>query len=663
MNTGQLVEQATGQVFVLGFEPVTIGRHEENHVVLADPQASRHHAEIAMQGGRWVIRDLGSANGTFVNGQRITGPHVLNPDDLIRVGQTSFRVRIQVRPSELDTLVERRPVAEAPPARSGVSGPVLGLALAAVVLLIVAGALLIRTLLREDGDVAQQPGAPSLTVVAPADGAQIAVGAPFNIQAQASDAHGVLRIDVLVDGVLVHQVPGGTDQTMVVVDTTWTFEQTGPHAISVMAQDANGLRSTPAVVNVVAVESGSQPGNTVPPLETSEMPTPTAPPPTLEPTIAPPTPTPVPPPPTDTPAPTPVIGFFRADQTAVEQGACARLEWGQVEHATSLTLTGVGRVEPAGRLDVCPDATRIYTLEASGAGGTAQRNVQITVQAPLGPVIDYFRVVPSSISPGDCAQLEWGKVDNATSATIDQGIGGVGTPGSQEVCPGATTTYLLTARNPEGTATAETTLYVSSGTDPQPVIAFFTANPSSIRAGECTTLSWGKVDYAFEVTVDNNIGGVATPGSKEICPGVTTTFIMTAVGPGGTTENRLTVTVSPGQLANLPDIVIESIVFNPNPCYRGERCKVWIKVRNDGPVAARHFIVRWAPAGEEAVPVEWDVDSLPAGREKELTYPWFPNRADEKWWTLAIADLNDEVSEIEEGAANILEQFITVLEP
>jgi hypothetical protein len=57
------------------------------------------------------------------------------------------------------------------------------------------------------------------------------------------------------------------------------------------------------------------------------------------------------------------------------------------------------------------------------------------------------------------------------------------------------------------------------------------------------------------------------------------------------------------------------------------------------------------------------VDSLAAGREKELSYPWFPNRADERWWTLAIADLSDEVSEIEEGAANILEQFITVLEP
>jgi pSer/pThr/pTyr-binding forkhead associated (FHA) protein len=662
MSTGQLVEQRTGQVFALGFEPVTIGRHEESYVVLADPQASRHHAEIAMQGGRWVIRDLGSANGTFVNGQRITRPQVLNPNDLIQIGQTSFWVKIQMPPSEQDTLVEERPTTAAPPARSGVPWPVVALALVAIALLIAAGALLIGSLLRGNGDVSQQPSAPSVTVVAPADGAQIEVGVPFNIQARASADTGVLWADVLVDGVLVQQVPGGANQTMVVVDTTWTTEQAGPHFISVTARGADGLQSTPVVVNIVAVGPGVQPGDTEPPPGPTNTPIPTVAPPTLEPTVALPTATPVPLP-TDTPAPPPVIGFFRADQTAVEKGGCARLEWGQVDNATSVILTGVGRVEPSGKLDVCPDATRTYTLEAAGPGGTVQQNVQITVQAPLGPVIGYFRVVPSIISPGACAQLEWGKVDNATSATIDQGIGGVGTPGSQEVCPGATTTYVLTAQNPEGTATAETTLYVASGLEPQPVIAFFTANPSSIRAGECTTLSWGKVDYAFEVTIDNNIGGVATPGSKEICPGTTTTFVMTAVGPGGTTENRLVVTVSPGQLANLPDIVIESILFSPNPCYRGQRCKVQIKVRNDGPVAAGHLVVRWAPAGEEAVPVEWDVDSLAAGQEKELTYPWFPTRADEKWWTLAIADLNDEVSEIEEGAANILEQPITVLEP
>jgi hypothetical protein len=271
--------------------------------------------------------------------------------------------------------------------------------------------------------------------------------------------------------------------------------------------------------------------------------------------------------------------------------------------------------------------------------------------------------VPSIISPGACAELEWGKVERAISAEIEPVLGPVGTPGNRQVCPGGTTTYVLTAQNPEASSTARTTLIVSEEAAQQPVIAFFTANPASIRAGECTTVSWGKVDYASAVTIDQGIGGVATPGSQELCLGSTTVLVMTAEGPGGRTEANLNIAVTPGERAELPDLIVESIIFDPNPCYRGQRCRVRVKVRNDGLVHSEDFVVRWAPSGEESVPVEWDVDSLVAGGETELTYLWIPSRTDEKWWTLAIADLNGRVAEIEEGTANILEQYVTVLEP
>lgn len=271
--------------------------------------------------------------------------------------------------------------------------------------------------------------------------------------------------------------------------------------------------------------------------------------------------------------------------------------------------------------------------------------------------------MPSIVRPGDCAQLEWGKVDNATAATIDPGIGGVGTPGSAQVCPAETTTYLLTAQNEQAGNTARTTLIVSAEGAPAPVIAFFTANPAQIQAGECTTLSWGKVDYATAVTIDQGIGGVATPGSKEICLGTTTTYVMTALGPGGTTETELTVTVSPGQLGNLPDLVVESILFEPNPCYRLQKCKVRIKVRNDGTLAAGHFVLRWAPQGREAVPVEWDLLGLSAGEEKVLDYTWIPDESRESWPTTATVDPYTEVEELEEVGTNSLEQAISVLEP
>ena len=69
-----------------------------------------------MQGGRWVISDLGSANGTFVNGQPVAGPHVLSHGDLIRIGQTQFQVEIAAALAAQDTLVEAPPTTATVPA-------------------------------------------------------------------------------------------------------------------------------------------------------------------------------------------------------------------------------------------------------------------------------------------------------------------------------------------------------------------------------------------------------------------------------------------------------------------------------------------------------------------------------------------------------------------
>jgi hypothetical protein len=577
MNMGQLVEQGTEEVFPLGFEPTSIGRHGDNQIILPDGQVSRHHAEIVMQGGRWLITDLGSANGTYVNGERLTGPRVLNHGDLVRVGQTQFTVEIAAALAAQDTLVERTPAVVAAPAPAkGRTGLYVALAVAAIVAILL-GVFVIWPLIRGDRDTADEPSATPGTVVA---------------------------------------------------------------ANPTSAEAASPPPTTPAKPTATAL--------------------PTIPLPTTRPTLLP--PTQAPPTVTKTPAPLPVIGDFSTSQDTIVQSECTRLEWSGIENANRITLSDVGRVGTSGRIDVCLDATKTYTLEATGEGGSVRARVTITVQDPAGPVIEYFRVIPSIISPGDCAQLEWGKVENATSAEIEPDIGGVATPGELEVCPDSTTTYVLSAQDPSGTSVARTMLLVSSGSEPKPVISFFTANPASIQAGECTTLSWGKVDYATTVSIDSNIGGVASPDSREVCLGTTTTFLMTAQGPGGTTEFELSVNVSPGRLADLPDLVIESILFEPNPCYRGQKCKVRVKVRNDGPVDAGHFIVRWAPEGEGQIPVEWDLDSLGASQERDLVYPWIPSRVNPEWWTVAIADLNDEVSEIEEGAANSLEQFITVLQ-
>lgn len=73
---------------------VTLGNDESNDVPLAgDRTVSRTHAVIERLGAAWCIRDVGSTNGTFVNGERILAERTLRPDDEIRLG----RVRVVFR--------------------------------------------------------------------------------------------------------------------------------------------------------------------------------------------------------------------------------------------------------------------------------------------------------------------------------------------------------------------------------------------------------------------------------------------------------------------------------------------------------------------------------------------------------------------------------------
>lgn len=80
-----------GQVYPLA-ESIMIGREEWNDIVIKESHVSGRHAIITRQGPRWQIRDLGSTNGTYVNGIRIEGPVDLVPGMKIRIGGVTFEV-------------------------------------------------------------------------------------------------------------------------------------------------------------------------------------------------------------------------------------------------------------------------------------------------------------------------------------------------------------------------------------------------------------------------------------------------------------------------------------------------------------------------------------------------------------------------------------------
>src|SRR5215207_2225248 len=83
---GRLTHQSgdkSGAVHILVADITTIGRTEDNDVTVACDSVSSRHAEIRWDGRDYVLIDLASKNGTWLNRARLTGPHSLRPGDTI----------------------------------------------------------------------------------------------------------------------------------------------------------------------------------------------------------------------------------------------------------------------------------------------------------------------------------------------------------------------------------------------------------------------------------------------------------------------------------------------------------------------------------------------------------------------------------------------------
>ena len=74
-------------------EPLTIGRSSESGLVIRDDYTSTHHARLMLWSDDWVIQDLDSTNGTFLNGSRVTLPTPVPLNTPVRIGTTSFELR------------------------------------------------------------------------------------------------------------------------------------------------------------------------------------------------------------------------------------------------------------------------------------------------------------------------------------------------------------------------------------------------------------------------------------------------------------------------------------------------------------------------------------------------------------------------------------------
>ncbi len=76
-----------GATFSLEGDQLLVGRDSSSAVAINDAEISRKHARLTFQGGKYVLEDLGSTNGTFVNGQRVASPVVLKSGDVVSFGE------------------------------------------------------------------------------------------------------------------------------------------------------------------------------------------------------------------------------------------------------------------------------------------------------------------------------------------------------------------------------------------------------------------------------------------------------------------------------------------------------------------------------------------------------------------------------------------------
>jgi pSer/pThr/pTyr-binding forkhead associated (FHA) protein len=82
-----------GMAIELPDEQLTIGRSSESGLVIRDDYTSTHHARLMLWNDQWVVQDLDSTNGTFLDGARVTLPTPVPPNVPVTIGTTTFELR------------------------------------------------------------------------------------------------------------------------------------------------------------------------------------------------------------------------------------------------------------------------------------------------------------------------------------------------------------------------------------------------------------------------------------------------------------------------------------------------------------------------------------------------------------------------------------------
>lgn len=198
------------------------------------------------------------------------------------------------------------------------------------------------------------------------------------------------------------------------------------------------------------------------------------------------------------PPPLQPTASLSASALIIAPGGSSTLSWATA-NATAVSFDqGIGAVAATGSHVVAPLTTTTYTLAAQNAASTVTRQVTVVVT----PTPTASLSGPASVTAGQSATLSW-STSNATSVSIDQGIGPVASSGTRSVTPSTTTTYTVTASNAVGSASSTSTITVVPASPPTlpPAPTGLAGAARFLRADPVTQGSWrgalGAEGYAF----------------------------------------------------------------------------------------------------------------------------------------------------------------------
>ena len=177
------------------------------------------------------------------------------------------------------------------------------------------------------------------------------------------------------------------------------------------------------------------------------------------------------------------------------------------------------------------------SLTVTDARGRVSSDVtKVTVQKCFMPKVN-LSMNPAAVMPGEPCSLIWSS-KKSSATCIDHGVGPVGASGSIMVYPETTTRFIITADNSCGTATSTATVIVH-----RPPTVEINVSADAIGKGGVSTLSWSSSN-ADTVIIYPDIGTVMPTGSLDVSPAASTSYTITATGPGGTAKDTVAVRVN-----------------------------------------------------------------------------------------------------------------------